>query len=344
MAFREKVNISLVTASTFPGSYSDWSLIVQRDGAVVAECDEFDSSGVGTLDLGTEDLATAFAGKSARSRVRVWLQVWDDVSDSLIAQDWAWIRNNTAPEEDEVLTPLGSLVAHEGLTVGQCVRIDSDGEAALASNTVAAHVAAAVGLAASTVLAGAMVSVKNRGAMSNDAWSWTPGQPVYLSTGGNLTQTEPATGQVLRVGVAQTATTLWITMWPGANGQQGDTGETGATGATGPTGATGATGGKGDDGEKGDAGATWHSDSVAPNDGNGSDGDHWLNLSDARVWKKSDGHWSQVGNLTPGADAIAAYALDAIATAFSTLDSLSNPTVDEMVTAINATIAKLKGL
>ena len=64
------------------------------------------------------------------------------------------------------------------------------------------------GLAVSTETNGNPVDVLTFGTVRNDAWAWTPGDPIYLSgTAGELTQTAPATSgdNVQIVGYAITA-------------------------------------------------------------------------------------------------------------------------------------------
>ena len=47
------------------------------------------------------------------------------------------------------------------------------------------------------------------GTIFNEAWSWTPGGQIYLG-GTVLTQTQPVTGFVLRVGWALTAQSMLV--------------------------------------------------------------------------------------------------------------------------------------
>lgn len=66
----------------------------------------------------------------------------------------------------------------------------------------------ALGLAVSTETTGNPVTVMTRGSVRNDAWAWTPGGLIYVSTtAGGLTQTQPATvgDEVQAVGYALTA-------------------------------------------------------------------------------------------------------------------------------------------
>lgn len=77
------------------------------------------------------------------------------------------------------------------------------------------------------------------GIIENTNWSWTIGGDVFLSDtiSGSLTQSAP--GDPQRIGIATSATTIFITSQDGENGATGATGDTGDTGATGPTGPAG---------------------------------------------------------------------------------------------------------
>ena len=46
------------------------------------------------------------------------------------------------------------------------------------------------------------------GKVTNASWSLTPGSFVYLSTNGDITQTPPASGAIVKVGRAKTATQI----------------------------------------------------------------------------------------------------------------------------------------
>lgn len=343
VGLREVVDVQLVAASTFPGVYSDWSLELVKNGVAVAECTTFSAAGLGELDLSGAAMTALFADKGPTARIRFLFRLWDETADALIAQDWLYVVNNEAPAEEDT-TPMGELVAAEAIAAGQVVRINSDGKAAKSSNISYEYVRATVGVASLSAAVGELVPIVNRGPISNDAWNWTPGAAVFLSEDGNLSHSAPAAWSECRVGVAQSANTIWLTMWPGANGQPGQRGTTGPTGPTGATGATGAQGEQGAEGPAGDDGATWLSDSVDPGDETGSDGDFYLNTASAKVFKKAGGAWSQIATLAIETDVVAAYVLDLVAASFSSISTLTDPTVDDMVSAINATITKLKGL
>jgi hypothetical protein len=69
------------------------------------------------------------------------------------------------------------------------------------------------GLATATVSTGGASTVVTHGTVRNDAWNWTPGGAVYLSTtAGGLTQTAPSgSGEIVQVvGFALTADILFV--------------------------------------------------------------------------------------------------------------------------------------
>lgn len=99
--------------------------------------------------------------------------------------------------------------------------------------------------------------------------------------------------------------------WGSAVGNlTGPAGATGATGAQGPAGndgadgADGATGAAGADGSDGADGATILTGAGAPSDGNGANGDLYINTSNGDLYEKSGGTWgSAIANLTGPAGA-----------------------------------------
>lgn len=68
------------------------------------------------------------------------------------------------------------------------------------------------GIAVAAAASGAAASILENGIARNNAWTWTPGAPIWLSTTpGGMTQTAPATGtQASPVGYALTATSIRV--------------------------------------------------------------------------------------------------------------------------------------
>jgi hypothetical protein len=309
MALYETVTITLVGVDDAPGAVTDWRVGLLKDGVVVAEgavvagatCD---------LDLNTDALVAIFAGRPAFYRASLVVRVWDDAADALIARDTCRVSNNDATEDGGLPNPVGSLIAAEPISMGQVVRIDQNGKAALASNLSRAYVASAIGVAGATAAVGGAVPIVTRGPMSCPTWAWTPGAAVYMSANGELSHSAPALWPVARVGVAQDADTIWITMWPGATerGERGYAGANGSTGATGPVGAQGPAGVVGAQGPAGPQG-----------------------IQGIRGIQG-------IGSIQGDSSAAA------IVAAFAATNELVNPSVDDIVTRLNFMLATLKGL
>ncbi len=100
-------------------------------------------------------------------------------------------------------------------TVGGQRAIVLLGNSALhADNTNAAHFGKCVGVSCHASVAGDMVDVQVFGPMVDPGWNWTPDGPVFVGADGVLTQTPPTSGWLQRVGLANTATKLWVDLQP----------------------------------------------------------------------------------------------------------------------------------
>ncbi len=84
------------------------------------------------------------------------------------------------------------------------------GEAVHADNTNPDHSGRLRGIFRANKAHGETAQLQVFGPMRNPAWSWTPEQPVYLSTAGALTQTRPTSGFVQIIGWADTATIIFV--------------------------------------------------------------------------------------------------------------------------------------
>ena len=102
-----------------------------------------------------------------------------------------------------------SLTAGVSLSALRAVTSDANGEAVYASNDTLAN-AQVIGITSNAASAGAGVTIKTSGILTDASWSWTKGT-VYLGTNGQLTQTTPSGGAyIVHIGRALTATTLQI--------------------------------------------------------------------------------------------------------------------------------------
>jgi len=128
-------------------------------------------------------------------------------------------------QDEFILTPVSEISSQgsyvrvtrtAGETLGghRVVRQYTDGCVYYASNTSDSHKHAILGVTTGAVSSGNDATVQTFGELTEPSWAWTPGQPVFLSTSGLLTQTAPSSGFVLVIGTAQTATKLFISIKP----------------------------------------------------------------------------------------------------------------------------------
>jgi hypothetical protein len=87
---------------------------------------------------------------------------------------------------------------------------NDNGSAIYADNTDLSTAHTFVGISYNAAADGDTVSIVTAGPVTEVIWSWTPQQPIYIGTGGNLTQTAPTSGYVRRIGFAETATTVFV--------------------------------------------------------------------------------------------------------------------------------------
>jgi hypothetical protein len=84
---------------------------------------------------------------------------------------------------------------------------------ALANSSNLAHYGKVVGLNALAATLGFVVAVRQIGELTNGAWSWSIGDVIFLN-GTTLSKVPPSTGFVQQLGVARSATTIVIEMYP----------------------------------------------------------------------------------------------------------------------------------
>ena len=117
-----------------------------------------------------------------------------------------------APGSDDTASGITvDLTAGESVAMGDPVYIKSDGKVWKADADTAGTFPA-IGLAVTTAAANATVTVLLLGFARHDAWAWTVGGIVYLSTSSGLTQTQPsATDNAIQIiGVAPHADRLYV--------------------------------------------------------------------------------------------------------------------------------------
>lgn len=113
--------------------------------------------------------------------------------------------------EVAALSPAAAFTAAQFLPAYCVVYESSPGRLSLADNSAAASSYAVAGITtAFAAVGGAVALAGNGGTVSNASWNWTPQQPVFLGAGGALTQQPPSAGWVLAVGVAISATSIFV--------------------------------------------------------------------------------------------------------------------------------------
>lgn len=74
-----------------------------------------------------------------------------------------------------------------------------------------AHADALLGLTTGAALQGDTASIQAAGELTEPSWTWTPGLPLYVVAGGQLSHTPPATGWVQLIATALTPTRILLT-------------------------------------------------------------------------------------------------------------------------------------
>jgi len=121
----------------------------------------------------------------------------------------AWPAGQSFRGADAGVLPLAAgaaVAAHRSLMFA------ADGTAVLGDPTVAGYVWA--GLAAAAAATGTAVKAIRAGLVTDPAWAWTPGGPIFAAPAGALTQAAPSTGAYHKVGSAVTATTILVAPEP----------------------------------------------------------------------------------------------------------------------------------
>lgn len=91
--------------------------------------------------------------------------------------------------------------AGEVLGGHRIVRLNADGEAIYADCETVADASVVLGMTVGAADSGADVDIQTEGELIEPSWDWNPDLPIFLSTMGQLTQSEPVTGFVLQVAI-----------------------------------------------------------------------------------------------------------------------------------------------
>lgn len=97
------------------------------------------------------------------------------------------------------------------------LRTTGAGSVGYASNANPLHGDDTIGMSANAAMAGQEVTVVTAGAISFNGWAWQAGKPVFLATGGQLTQTPPdpdTTAFAQIIGHASDSQTVFVAVEP----------------------------------------------------------------------------------------------------------------------------------
>jgi len=70
------------------------------------------------------------------------------------------------------------------------------------------------GITTNAVKAGDTTYALRDGIITEPSWSWTPGLPIFIASGGVLTQSPPTSAKIRRVAWAMTSTTINVDFYP----------------------------------------------------------------------------------------------------------------------------------
>ncbi len=93
---------------------------------------------------------------------------------------------------------------------GRVLRYTSSTQVGYADSTVLADKDFIAGISLGAAILGDSVVVQISGEITDGSWTWTPNSPIYLGTGGLITQTIPTTGFLLQLGIALSATIISV--------------------------------------------------------------------------------------------------------------------------------------
>lgn len=109
--------------------------------------------------------------------------------------------------------PVVEEIAGEDLEAYRIVAI-VDGVAEYADKDNVLHRNCIRGITVEAADLGETIKVQILGPLVNNAWTWTPKTSLYLGSNGQLTHTYPSTGYVHKIGVADSATKIFIVSEP----------------------------------------------------------------------------------------------------------------------------------
>ena len=116
--------------------------------------------------------------------------------------------NTTTSQWEMASVSLLSVTAGENIQGGRAVFVDLDGFGYKADKGVLAEVRGVLGISTGAIAVGATGLIQINGSITDSTWTWTRNSVVYCGADGVLTHTPPTTGNLRRLAVAASATTL----------------------------------------------------------------------------------------------------------------------------------------
>ena len=148
-----------------------------------------------------------------------------DPADGLAAVEDAASNNIEISEDVVLIVKLAGVLAVGGDTVTTAA-INITATTAIGSHRVITmqgqyadctnpdHGSSIAGISLQAVVDGDVVQAQPGGEIYESGWDWIVGQPVYLGTLGQLTQTPPVAGILVEIGRPITATRLLVDIQP----------------------------------------------------------------------------------------------------------------------------------
>lgn len=118
----------------------------------------------------------------------------------------------TPPPAAAVVSPYSPMTAGATVNAHRVLMFDAGGRVVHADTAISTY--AFAGISTQSAVTGATLLVAEQDIVTEAAWSWTPGTPLFVGAEGTLTPTPPATGVVQQVAVAASATSILVQPFP----------------------------------------------------------------------------------------------------------------------------------
>ena len=109
--------------------------------------------------------------------------------------------------------------AGQVLSANKVIVLNSVGKAIFADKDNLDHFFKVYGVTKESAVLDETVEITTYGEHENNTWSWELDKAIYLSAGGELTQSPPTTGFILEIGFPVTATKIFVNIKSSINNQ-----------------------------------------------------------------------------------------------------------------------------